>query len=111
MRNIALIGLTIVALSACQTPTASNGEAPEWLILVGQPLTSVENPNLVVTLNQDRTVSGSGIEGVWEERNGQYCRTITAPAQLAGTECQSVTVNGSQVTFDNRSGRTSTWSF
>lgn len=34
------------------------------------------------------------LSGVWEIRDGQWCRTLTEPASFAGTACQDATLNG-----------------
>lgn len=103
-----LILSTIAAfgLAACDTAPTPSADAPEWLSIVDKTLVSGDT---TVVLGSDGTISGSGIEGVWEERDGKYCRTLTKPERFAGTECQVATVDGDQITFDNLQGRTSTW--
>ncbi len=86
--------------------TTSGTDAPAWLSIVGKPLT---NGDTTVTIGADGTVTGGGFEGVWEERDGKYCRTLTQPAQYAGTECQTVVLNGDQVTFESPQGHSVTW--
>ena len=109
MKQIAALALLCLGLAACQTASDGSGsesQAPQWLSIIGKPLS---NGSATVTLNQDGTITGSGLEGVWEERNGQYCRTLTKPAQAAGSKCQTIRVSGDQVTFVDQSGETTTW--
>jgi hypothetical protein len=45
------------------------------------------------------------LSGTWEIRDGQWCRTITAPARLAGSACQAMTLNNDgTVTIDGANG-------
>ncbi|MGA9434656.1 MAG: hypothetical protein WBV62_10525 [Roseobacter sp.] len=43
-------------------------------------------------------------DGAWEIRNGKCCCTLTTPAQLAGTECQDITIDGETATIVGRNG-------
>ena len=96
-----------LATAACDAPAPIAAPAgPAWLSIVDRPLTRGDT---TVTLHADGRVIGDGIEGVWEERDGKYCRTLTRPEAIAGTECQSVSLEGDSVTFDNGAGRSSTW--
>mgnify|MGYP001099742383 CR=1 FL=1 len=57
-------------------------------------LTGMVGPNQSVAL-----------EGAWVIRNGQWCRTLTAPSSLAGTDCQDATLNGDgTLTIDGVNG-------
>lgn len=101
----------VLLLAGCDmAPRASvtQSDEPEWLQNVGKPLT---RGDMTVTLNPDGTITGSGFEGTWEERDGKYCRTLTKPERLAGTECQTVTVNGNEVTIVSESGTSTTWTY
>lgn len=97
----ALVGLTLAASGA-----VAQSASPAWLSIVGKTLV---NGKTEVTLKRNGSLVGTGIKGAWQERNGKYCRTLTKPKKFAGTECQVVSLNGDQVTFDNQNGRTSTW--
>ena len=46
------------------------------------------------------------IDGAWEIRQGKFCRTITAPAQMIGTECQNISIDGDTATLTGRDGPT-----
>jgi len=60
------------------------------------------NGSVTGMVGPDQTVS---LEGAWQIRNGQWCRTLTKPAQLAGTSCQDATLNGDgTVTIDGANG-------
>lgn len=111
MKHFAMAFVAALSLAACETTTSGGAEtqsasAPAWLSIVDKTLISGD---VTVVLQSNGAVVGSGIEGVWEERDGKYCRTLTKPERFAGTECQVVTLNGSEVTFDNQQGRISTW--
>lgn len=111
MKHFALAIVAGLSLAACDSTTTGgtatqSAAAPAWLSIVDKTLV---NGDTTVVLQSSGAVVGSGIEGVWEERDGKYCRTLTKPEQFAGTECQVVILNGNEVTFDNQQGRTSTW--
>lgn len=59
---------------------------------------TLTNSDGTIILGADGSISGDltnggAIAGAWTERNGQYCRTLTAPERLAGTLCQDVRFN------------------
>lgn len=103
---IQLLLMTTLGLGVSAGPVLAGSGSTEWLSIVGKKL---ENGDLTVVLKSNGKVKGSGIEGVWEERDGKYCRTLTKPKKFAGTECQTVTLKGNEVTFVNPNGRKSTW--
>ncbi|WP_299936748.1 hypothetical protein [uncultured Pelagimonas sp.] len=93
-----LLPAAALALSACQMsvtdePLPNNPEA-----LIGRTLVH-EDGNL--TINPDGTLGGD-IEGTWEIRNNQWCRTITKPERFADSKCLDVRVTGNnaQITRD-----------
>lgn len=97
----------LATLGACAPP-------PDPLVapFVGRVLVS---EGAEITVNADGTLSGTvgvnnpqALTGNWAVRDGDWCRTITAPERLAGTECQTVTLDGDQVSFESASGRTNT---
>ena len=66
--------------------------------------------DLRFTLHEDGRLTGNdGTVGTWETRDGKYCRTITVPEKWKGTECQTVTIVGDQITFVSPTGRTNTY--
>jgi hypothetical protein len=76
--------------------------------LVGKTLT---NESTKVQLQEFNKLSGRTgpnsdivIDGAWQVRRGQFCRTITAPEQIAGTECQDVVIDGQTATFKTSRG-------
>ncbi len=44
------------------------------------------------------------IKGAWQIRDGKWCRTLSEPAQFAGTACQAMTLGDGTVTIDSSSG-------
>lgn len=112
--QILIAASTAIFLSACQMGTTGAGATVDPLdtALRGKTLT---NGGSTVLLGQDGTMSGmvgpkgdTVLEGAWTVRNGQYCRTVVEPAQIAGTECQDVTIDGNMATFRGPRGE-STW--
>ena len=109
LKKLVPLILAGVVLAGCQTTTggsATQASAPAWMSIVGKTLV---NGDTKVVLNNDGSIVGDGIAGTWNEQDGKYCRTLTEPERFAGTECQVVSLDGNQVTFDNQKGRTSTW--
>lgn len=70
---------------------------------------TLSNGNAEININADGTLDGGPVSGTWEIADGQFCRTLTAPAQAAGSECQTVVVNGNTLTFTSPTGRTVEW--
>lgn len=108
------IAFVAVFAAAC-APTTSQPVDPLVAPFVGKTLSNTGND---ITFNADGTINGTAgpdrdinVSGVWEVRNGRFCRTITEPATLPegipATECQEVVVDGNQVTFTSPTGRTS----
>lgn len=78
--------------------------------LVGKKLTST---GMILQLQEGNSMVGSAgpngdvkIDGAWQIREGQFCRTITAPTQMAGTECQDISIDGETATLMGRDGPT-----
>jgi len=78
--------------------------------LVGKKLTST---GMVLQLQEFNKMAGRAgpngdvlIDGAWEIRQGKFCRTITAPAQMIGTECQDISIDGDTATLVGRDGPT-----
>ena len=99
-----------VLLAACgyRTPTPTAPQDPITQALVGKTLTS---PGSKIQLQEFNKMVGTAgpngneiIDGAWEIRNGEFCRTLTSPAQLAGTECQDITIDGDTATIVGRNG-------
>ena len=96
---------SVMILSACVTES-SDVIDPLELAISGKTLVS---DSAVLTLNSDRTLTGavgadleSELIGTWYVSNGRFCRTITAPARLAGQACQNMRLrdNGAIVEVD-----------
>lgn len=67
------------------------------------------NDAMTVTLLNNGAMKGlwkgKQIKGAWTIREGSFCRTVSAPAPLAGTECMTVSFNQDVVTFVSTTGR------
>ena len=101
-----------IVLSGCMATTPSEDMDPLTARLSGQ--TGVHDSGTTITLHEDgrlsgQNPSGDAIVGVWTVRDGRFCRTITAPDRLAGTNCQDVEFNGNEVTFIRDDNTTSTF--
>jgi hypothetical protein len=106
-------GFTMIAatvLSACMASPPAQDVDPLTDQLSGK--TGVHGSGTTITLQEDgritgRTGQGEAINGVWEVRNGRYCRTLTTPESLAGTSCQEVVFDGNEATFIREDGTSS----
>lgn len=75
--------------------------------LSGKTLTNETGGTIV--LGADGSLSGV-VEDAWTERDGQFCRTLTSPARLAGTLCQNVCFDDEgTVTFLTGAGGDTPW--
>lgn len=100
-------------LAACgdtMTSSAPDSMDPITAQLVGKRLTST---GMTLQLQEGNRMAGRAgpngdvlLDGFWEIREGQFCRTVTAPAQMAGTECQDITIDGETATLVGRDGPT-----
>ena len=90
-------------LGAPRSASVAQAADPLYSSLVGRTLT---RGGFTITFNPDGSMVGANpdLTGTWEVRDGQFCRTISQPAQMAGTECQSVTISGASYTFTGPSG-------
>jgi len=65
-----------------------------------------------MNINADGTFTGmvgnrlqDDFAGTWKISGGRWCRTISEPSRLAGSQCQDLTINNNgTVTIDGRSG-------
>lgn len=107
----ALIASAVV-LSACGGSNSAPPPAPSDPItqqLVGKVL---QGTDLTLRLQEGNRLAGSAgsgtatvpIDGAWEIRDGRFCRTLSAPSQLAGTECQDIVIEGETATLQTRNG-------
>jgi hypothetical protein len=109
MKKLILTTTACLAVAACQPTTEAADADPLASALSGRTLVA---DNAEINVGADGSLTGrlgtnleNELVGAWTVRNGQWCRTITEPARLAGTECQDATVNADgTVTFvgDNR---------
>lgn len=94
-------------LAGCVDSTAPADTAmatdPLYTALAGQ---SFSRGDFTITFNTNGRLTGENpsVVGRWEIKDGQFCRTITEPAQIAGSECQNVTIDGDSYTFSGSSG-------
>ncbi len=95
MKSLLIASAAALTLAACQTTS------PLQTAVSGKTLVGERNS---ITVNEDGTLVGNGFRGTWEVRGDRWCRTITQPAQMAGTACQNVVLDGDQITFIRASG-------
>lgn len=71
-------------------------------MLSGKTLTSPRGKTVYV-LGSDGSLSGTiakkAVIGMWDIRDGQWCRSISEPAVHAGDACRTVAVDGQNVTL------------
>ena len=104
--------VTGIVLVGCMETTSEVETDPLKSRLSG--MTAVHEAGTTITLHPDgrvtgQTAGGSEIAGAWDVRNGQYCRTLSSPEQIAGTSCQDVVFEGKQVSFIRADGTPSTF--
>ncbi|QFT62065.1 hypothetical protein [Roseivivax sp. THAF30] len=85
--------ISIGLLAGCATTGTMSTMGPIETRLTGKTL--VNSGGWSITPEAGGVLSGteadgSAVVGTWEERNGQFCRTLTQPADWAGTACQNV---------------------
>ncbi|MDD9718820.1 hypothetical protein PVW48_18835 [Dinoroseobacter sp. PD6] len=105
-----VMGLAALALAGCTAQDlglAPPEDGPITRALAGKTLTLDGAPEFQVTFAKDGTISGFA-EGRWSVTDGAYCRTLTGPPGMAGTECPVTELSGDTVTFTSSTGR-STW--
>lgn len=111
MKVCAGFAVLSIALAGCAETTSSSQVGLVTQNLSGKTGTSGD---ATVTWHADGTMTGpmpNGEEfyGVWEERNGQFCRTNIRPERLAATGCLDVEFEGDRATFTREDGSTITW--
>jgi hypothetical protein len=90
----------------CLSPLTAIADDDEMsAALAGRTLTA--GPT-VISLGEGGRMSGSvgddALDGDWSISDGRFCRTITEPARMAGTECQRLEINGGKATITTRRG-------
>lgn len=106
----AILVLAVMAVTACTAQDlglAPASDDPMYLALAGKTLTLKDQPEVQVSLGADGTVSGFA-QGRWRVTDGAYCRRLTAPPGMVGTECPVTELRGNEVTFISSTG-TSVW--
>ncbi|MRU16989.1 hypothetical protein FDP25_16215 [Roseovarius sp. A21] len=109
---VSCAAVATMLLTGCMATTATEEVDPLTARLSGK--TGVHASGTTVTLHEDgritgQTHNGQAIVGAWEVRNGRYCRTITAPESLAGSNCQDVEFDGNKMVFIKDDGTSSTF--
>lgn len=52
------------------------------------------------------TEKGEKAAGTWWVKSGQWCRTLTAPERLAGSDCKAATIKGNKLVLTQEDGST-----
>lgn len=109
MKKLAVI-LIVLGVAACDTPAPETAMMVDPLkdALAGKTMMSVDNPDTLLTFGTDGTLSGA-VTGTWSVENGQFCRTLTEPASVAGSLCQDVEIDGEVFTFLSGTNGNSSW--
>jgi hypothetical protein len=92
---------TILLLAAALlAPTLALAEITADQI-AGKTLTLRKNVFVVGTDGSltGKTEKDETLVGTWEVKKGRMCRTITEPARLAGSACQSASIKGKTLTL------------
>lgn len=103
MKKKMLFICVAVSLAGC---VSVDGGDPLYDAVVDRTLVR-EDGNLTIFAASDGTLTGTfpagDLEGTWEIRNGQWCRTVSSPERLAGSACQemSLTENGVEINGAN----------
>lgn len=98
MKTVILgLGIAIVAALPAMADLAGD--------LAGKTLVA---KNTQITLGADGSLSGKvgkdALQGSWTISKGQFCRTITAPARLAGKACLAASLSGGTFTVTRPDG-------
>jgi hypothetical protein len=106
-RHHLVIAATLCSLAGCMQTAPTDEMGPIAARLSGTTLVSEQG--WTFNLGADGQLSGSEadgrpIAGVWAERDGKFCRTLTLPEAWAGTACQEVEFDGDQVAFVRADG-------
>jgi hypothetical protein len=56
-----------------------------------------------------KTDRGEAVTGTWQVKGGKWCRTITEPARLAGSACQTASIKGKTLTITREDGTAVAW--
>jgi hypothetical protein len=109
--TLSIIAGSIVALSACMPTGGMDDADPITSAVSGRSLTA---GGTTINVGADGSLSGTSangteISGAWTVRDGQWCRTLTAPAAIAGTACQPAELGDGTLTLTNVGGTTTTW--
>lgn len=103
---------TLVLSGCMQDGATTAAPSAEEAAISGRTLVHDTN---TVTINPNGTFAGrlsdgSDMAGTWQIRDGKWCRTLSAPARLAGSACQDLSIEGNQATFTRADGSSITYS-
>lgn len=104
---LALAAIALAGCTAADLGLAPTSDDPLFLALADKTLVLTDAPEVQVTLEADGTITGFA-QGSWRVNDGTYCRTLTAPPGMTGTECPTTELAGDEVTFTSSTGK-STW--
>ena len=95
MLNNGTIGTVMAAcvLAGCAATGSVETMGPVETRLSGKTLVSDGGWSLMLQpggVLSGSEADGSPVLGTWEERGGQFCRTLVEPKDWAGTACQDV---------------------
>lgn len=95
------IAISALAGSVAMAEITAEQVAGKTLRLKGSVLVIGADGNLSGT-----TEKGEDVTGNWSVKNGEWCRTITAPARLANTDCKPATVKNRKLILTQKDGST-----
>ena len=97
--------LTLVAFGFMMLPSVAHADSLKSAIS-GK---SLHSDGAVIKLRKNGKLTGKLKNGdkltcAWTVRNGQFCRTLTAPEAAVGTECQKAVLGDVVVTIAGQRG-------
>ena len=105
-----IVAAAALGLSACDTSNdvlgtdaAATEVDPITAAISGKTLSSANSKIRLATSGQLTGTAGPNgdvrLAGAWTVRDGQWCRTLNEPTQIAGTECQAATLGDGTITI------------
>jgi hypothetical protein len=110
IRTISAVIVLVAGTAACMPAGPTAEMDPITAAVSGRTLTAGDT---VLNAGADGSLTGTlpngtELSGAWTVRDGQWCRTLEVPANLAGTECQDAVLGDGTITIDGQRGPT-TW--
>jgi len=113
MKAIKLVigSMPMLLLAACMEAEPEATLDPITRAISGKTLAANGNE---ITMGADGSLDGilsggTAVKGAWEVRDGDLCRTLVAPANLVGTECQKAVLGDGVITITGLGDRDVTW--